>query len=66
MLKGPDEESMEQSVHNEKFWLWLKDIGIIAHRSAIVVAVGEKMSQFIADIYDPSAYEEGEEEEEES
>jgi hypothetical protein len=62
-MKGPDENSMDPGVHNEKFWLWLKDIGISAHRSSIVVAIAEKMSRVFPEIYDPAAYEEEEEEE---
>jgi hypothetical protein len=65
MMKGPDKASIRPEVHNEKFWIWLKNIGISAHRSSIVVAIGEKMSMVFPDIYDPSVYEAEEEEEEE-
>ena len=36
MLKGPDMSPME---HTERFWYWLKNRGVNAHRSAIVRAV---------------------------
>lgn len=71
MMKGPDEKSMDPSIHNEKFWIWLQDVGIVSHRSAVVVAVAEKLSQLFPDIYDPAAYDDdnnnnNEEEQEES
>jgi hypothetical protein len=64
-MKGPDEESLKYpAVHNDKFWFWLKNIGIVSHRSAIVVALGEKMSQTFPGIYDPTLYEEPDDEDE--
>jgi hypothetical protein len=62
MLKGPDEEEegvlKEVSIldHNERFWHYLKDTGINAHRSAIVRAIAEKSSQFFTGIYDAQLY----------
>jgi hypothetical protein len=60
-LKGPEDEATDPAVHNDKFWYWLKDAGITSHRSAIVVAIAEKMAQTFPGIYDPTAYNEDEE-----
>ena len=42
MLKGgnDDEQVCSPIEHTEKFWYWLKNRGINAHRSAIVTAIG--------------------------
>jgi len=66
MLKGPDSEenkvgSME---HCEKFWYWLQDKGISAHRSAIVKAVAMKVNGLLPGVYDPDLYD-GESDEDE-
>jgi hypothetical protein len=59
-MKNP--ATMPPAEHQDKFWTWLKEIKIVAHRSAIVMAMGEKMSQLVPGIYDPSVYEEDGEE----
>jgi hypothetical protein len=38
-LKGPDVGSV---MHQDLFWLWLKESGIASHRSAVVKAIAEK------------------------
>jgi len=52
MLKGPDQDGrkVESYEHTEKFWYFLKNKGISAHRSAIVKAVAEKAATFFRDI----------------
>lgn len=66
MLKGPghteDEIEIEPMEHMEKFWHWLKNRGISAHRSAIVKAVAEKSATFFQGIYDADIYDEDEDE----
>lgn len=57
-LKGPDANSYEPAIHNDKFWYWLQEIGIKSHRSAVVAAIGEKMAQTFPGIYDPASYDE--------
>ena len=60
MLKGPAEkegEMIEAFEHTERFWYWLKDKGITAHRSAIVRAIAEKSQSFFRAIYDETMYE---------
>ena len=65
MLKGPghseDEIEIESMEHMEKFWHWLKNRGITAHRSAIVRAIAEKSATFFQGIYDVNAYDEDDE-----
>ena len=58
MLKGPDtEENTVQSMeHCEKFWYWLQDKGISAHRSAIVKAIATKVNGLLPGVYDATAY----------
>jgi len=65
MLKGPDsdEHTVECIEHSEKFWHYLKAVGISAHRSAIVKAVAEKAAAFFPGIYDANMYDEEEDEE---
>ena len=59
MLKGPEEvDTME---HNDKFWYFLQSKGISSHRSGIVQCIARKVGTFIQGIYDPTIYEEGEE-----
>lgn len=62
LLKGPDSEErkVECMEHSEKFWHWLKNIGIVSHRSAIVKAIAEKAAGFFPGIYDANMYEEEE------
>mmetsp|Transcript_32386 Transcript_32386/g.39808 ORF Transcript_32386/g.39808 Transcript_32386/m.39808 type:complete len:133 (-) Transcript_32386:325-723(-) len=57
-LKGPDTEDgkVEQLEHMEKFWYWLQSKGIASHRSGIVRAIAEKVNSMIPGIYDPDAY----------
>ena len=49
-LKGPDVfengewKPVSSKVHCDHFWFWLQELGIDAHRSAIVKAVAEKVS----------------------
>mmetsp|Transcript_42128 Transcript_42128/g.61793 ORF Transcript_42128/g.61793 Transcript_42128/m.61793 type:complete len:136 (+) Transcript_42128:109-516(+) len=66
-LKGPDdeEEKVESMEHMEKFWYWLQNKGITAHRSAIVKAIAEKMNGMMPGIYDASAYGEDEDDDDE-
>jgi len=53
-LKGPDK--VDPVEHMEKFWYWLKDQGISAHRSAVVRAIAEKMNSMMNGLYDAEAY----------
>jgi hypothetical protein len=57
MLKGPDVDGREVSVSemNHKFWFFLKSKGITAHRSAIVLALNEKVGTFFPGLYDANA-----------
>lgn len=57
MLKQKDVEPIE---HAERFYLWLKSIGINSHRCAIVTSISEKMNITFVGIYDPDSYEEEE------
>ena len=59
-LKG---EGVDVFEHNERFWYFLKNKGITAHRSAIVRAVAEKTAILFPDLYDPDAYDDEEDEE---
>jgi len=66
MLKGPGDEesnSVDPIVHTQKFWEFLSNRGIKAHRSAIVKAIAEKSSTFFSGIYDATLYDEDDEEE---
>lgn len=58
-LKGPDREDgpVDCYEHNEKFWQFLKERGISAHRSAVVRAIAEKLSVTFPGLYDPNLYE---------
>jgi hypothetical protein len=57
MLKGPDEEDKIVTVSelNHKFWFYLKSKGIKAHRSAIVLAISEKVASFFPGLHDANA-----------
>lgn len=57
MLKGPDEDGHVVTVSetNQKFWYYLKFKGISSHRSAIVLAVSEKVATFFPGFYDANA-----------
>jgi len=69
-MKGPDifhdgeVQTVSPAEHQDRFWQFLKAAGIQAHRSAIVKAVGEKINQSFPGVYDPSIYEDDDEEEE--
>ena len=65
MLKGPDidDNKVESMEHCEKFWYWLQDKGISAHRSAIVKAIALKVNGLLPGVYDPDLYDEDEDEE---
>ena len=66
MLKGPGHDGqneVDSFEHMEKFWHWLKNRGISAHRSAIVKAIAEKSSTFFQGIYDANAYAEDDDDE---
>eukprot|EP00559_Dactyliosolen_fragilissimus_P008778 CAMPEP_0184856594 /NCGR_PEP_ID=MMETSP0580-20130426/1772_1 /TAXON_ID=1118495 /ORGANISM="Dactyliosolen fragilissimus" /LENGTH=114 /DNA_ID=CAMNT_0027351697 /DNA_START=146 /DNA_END=493 /DNA_ORIENTATION=- len=58
MMKGPDsgDHVVTSTEHMEKFWFFLQEKGISAHRSAIVKAIAEKMNSMIPGIYDASVY----------
>lgn len=68
MLKGPEAngETVTVSELNQKFWFFLKMKGISAHRSAIVLAISEKVSTFFTGFYDAnSAFDDDAEEDQE-
>lgn len=58
MLKGPEdgESIVTVAETNQKFWFFLKMKGISAHRSAIVLAISEKVASFFTGFYDANAY----------
>jgi hypothetical protein len=60
MLKGPGNAAGQIEIasmeHMEKFWYWLKNRCINAHRSAIVRAIAEKSATFFQGIYDVNDY----------
>lgn len=64
MFKGPDDDEKVVSVSelNHKFWFYLKAKGIKAHRSAIVLAISEKVASFFPGLHDANAdeYDDGE------
>ncbi|GMH53566.1 hypothetical protein TrLO_g206 [Triparma laevis f. longispina] len=64
-LKGPDSDGhkVESVEHMEKFWYFLQEKGIKAHRSAIVNAIAEKMNTMMPGIYDADAYGDDEDDE---
>ena len=66
MLKGPDSDDnkVESMEHCEKFWYWLQDKGISAHRSAIVKAIAMKVNGLLPGVYDPDLYDDDESDEE--
>lgn len=66
MLKGSDSDDAEvvdSASHMEFFWVWLADLGITSHRSAIVKAIAEKLNTMMPGIYDPDVYDDDEDEE---
>jgi hypothetical protein len=64
MLKGPDTEDNMVTIRetNQKFWHYLELKGISAHRSAIVLAVSEKVATFFPGFNDANATEYDDEE----
>lgn len=65
MLKGPDtdDNKVESMEHCEKFWYWLQDKGISAHRSAIVKAIAMKVNGLLPGVYDADLYDDDDDEE---
>lgn len=52
------EEGVESVEHCDRFFYWLKDIGIApGYRSAVVQAIAQKMDITFPGIYDASCYE---------
>jgi hypothetical protein len=52
LLKGPGDVTFSEL--NQKFWYFLKAKGITAHRSAIVLAISDKVSAFFPGFHDGS------------
>jgi hypothetical protein len=52
-LKGVGVDAVE---HTDRFFYWLKHIGINANRATIVKAVAEKLNLQFPGIYDENAY----------
>lgn len=67
MLKGPDSEShkVESLEHCEKFWYWLQGKEISSHRSAIVMAIASKVNGLVPGVYDSTAYDNDDDDDEE-
>ena len=65
LLKGPEDEENTVTVAelNQKFWFFLKMKGIVAHRSAIVLAISDKVSTFFPGFYDANTACESDDEE---
>jgi hypothetical protein len=59
-LKGADAsgKTIEIVEHCDRFWYWLKDVGIDSTRSGVVLAIAEKCNHWIPGIYDSDQYEE--------
>ena len=53
MLK---DEGVGPVEHCDRFWYWLKDVGIDSHRSGIIQCIAEKLDTMFPGIYDGSAY----------
>mmetsp|Transcript_10907 Transcript_10907/g.23689 ORF Transcript_10907/g.23689 Transcript_10907/m.23689 type:complete len:93 (-) Transcript_10907:109-387(-) len=66
MLRGPDSDDnkVESMEHCEKFWYWLQDKGISAHRSAIVKAIALKVNGLLPGVYDADLYDDEDDDEE--
>jgi hypothetical protein len=66
MLKGPDTEDnkVEPIEHTQKFWYFLKNRGVQAHRSAIVKAIATKSATFFNSIYDANDFEDDDDDDE--
>jgi hypothetical protein len=41
---------------NQRFWMYLKNLGIVSHRSAIVKAVSSKVGTILPDFLDANTY----------
>jgi len=67
MLKGPDDDGgkVQSRMHMEKFWYWLQEKEISSHRSAIVKAIAEKVNGMMPGIYDATAYDSDDSDEDE-
>lgn len=63
-LKGPEDDEVEVTIGetNQKFWYYLKSLEISSHRSAIVLAISEKVAQFFPGFYDANLEQEEDEE----
>ena len=57
-LKGGDEEgaTIQTVEHCDRFWYWLKGVGISSHRSGIANAIAEKCNTWLPGIYDSEVY----------
>mmetsp|Transcript_32928 Transcript_32928/g.62921 ORF Transcript_32928/g.62921 Transcript_32928/m.62921 type:complete len:131 (-) Transcript_32928:226-618(-) len=66
MLRGPDsvDNKVESMEHCEKFWYWLQDKGISAHRSAIVKAIALKVNGLLPGVYDADLYDDEDDDDE--
>jgi hypothetical protein len=58
-FKGADTSgnTIQTVEHCDRFWYWLKDVGIVSHRSGVVNAIAEKCNTWIPGIYDSDQYE---------
>jgi hypothetical protein len=61
MLKGKDVSVVE---HTDRFWFYLREKGITAHRSAIVRAIAEKVNGMMPGVYEASTFDVDDENEE--
>ena len=50
------EDGIECVEHHEAFYVWLKEIGVTAHRATITNSIGEKMNLVFPGIFDSSYY----------
>ncbi|KAG5180527.1 hypothetical protein JKP88DRAFT_185579 [Tribonema minus] len=57
-LKGGDDsgKTIQTIEHCDRFWYWLKEMGISSYRSGIVNAIAEKCNTWIPGIYDEDQY----------
>lgn len=58
MLKGPDDAgtTVQTVEHCDRFWYWLKEMGIDSHRSGIVNAIAEKCNTWLPGLYHGELY----------
>jgi len=68
MLKGPDGEGHKVGTveHADKFWFFLQEVGITAHRSAIVKAIAEKVNMLMPGVYEASVFEDDDDDEDDN